>query len=60
MFLNFFLDADERRIELDNLKIDGASNKLVENFISNLNQKKKDLFNKIIFKNLIKEFFSII
>ena len=58
--LDFFLNIDEKIIELDNLKIDGASNKLVENFISNLNKKKKNLFNKIIFKNLIKELFSII
>ena len=55
---DFLLDINARHIELDNLKIDGASNKDIDSFINNFNFKKQDIFNKIIFKNSIKEFFS--
>ena len=55
--LDFLLDINAEQIELDNLKIDGASIKSIDNFINNFNSKKKNIFNKIIFKNSIKEFF---
>jgi hypothetical protein len=58
--LDFLFDTNENRIELDNLKIDGSSNKAIDNFINNFNSKKQNILNKIIFKNSIKEFFSII
>ena len=56
--LDFLLDINAEQIELDNLKIDGASNKSIDNFINNFNSKKQNIFNNIIFKNSIKEFFS--
>ena len=56
--LDFVLDLNEKKFEIDSLKIDGISSKNVANFIADLNSKKKDIFNKIIFKNLIKEFFT--
>ena len=56
--LDFVLDINEKKFEIDNLKIDGISIKTVDNFLDDLNSKKKDIFNKIIFKNLIKEFFT--
>ena len=55
--LDFLLDINEKKIEFDNLKIDGNSNKTADKFVNNFNLKKKNIFNKIIFKNLIKEFF---
>jgi hypothetical protein len=56
--LDFWMDIDEQKIEIDNLKIDGVSNKNTDEFLNNFNSKKVNIFNKIIFKNSIKEFFS--
>ena len=56
--LDFVLDLNEKKFEIDNLKIDGISTKNIDNFLADFNLKKKDIFNKIIFKNLIKEFFA--
>ena len=56
--LDFLLDLNSNRIDLDNLKIDGASNKNIDIFINDFNSKKQNIFNNIIFKNSIKEFFS--
>ena len=56
--LDFLLDINSKQVELDNLKVDGSSNKDIDTFINNFNSKKQNIFNKIIFKNSIKEFFS--
>ena len=55
--IDFLLDINEKQIELDNVRIDGSSNKIADNFMNNFNSQKRDIFNKIIFKNSIKEFF---
>jgi hypothetical protein len=56
--LDFLLDINQKQVELDNLKVDGFTNKSIDNFIKNFNSKKKNIFNKIIFRNSIKDFFS--
>ncbi len=56
--LDFLIDLNDKSIEIDNLKIDEATNKAIDKFLNNFNSKKLDIFNKIIFKNSIKEFFS--
>ena len=56
--LDFLLDINSKTIELDNLKVDGSSNKVIDKYINNFNSKKQNIFNKIIFKNSIKEFFN--
>ena len=55
--LNFFLNVNEQKVEIDNLKIDGNTNKNIDIFLTDFNIKQKDIFNKVVFKNLIKEFF---
>ena len=55
--LDFSLNVDEKVIQLDNLKIDGNSNKNVNIFLDNFNLRDTNIFNKILFKNLIKQFF---
>ena len=55
--LDFLLDVNANQIELDNLKIDGATNKNIDIFINGFNSKKLNIFNNIIFKNSLKEFF---
>ena len=55
--IDFLFNLNENEIQFDNLKIDGSRNKTADNFLNNFNSKKHNIFNKIIFKNLIKEFF---
>ncbi len=55
---NFLLNLYEKEIEIDNLKIDGKYIKNLDNFINNFNSEKVNIFNKVIFRNSIKEFFS--
>ncbi len=54
---DFFLDLTENQIQFDNLKIDGLSNKITDDYLNNFNSRKLNIFNKVIFKNSIKEFF---
>ncbi len=53
----FFFNLNERFVEIDNLKIDGISNKDLNKFLNDLNTKKLNIFNKITFRNSIKKFF---
>tara|TARA_B110000444_G_C18842738_1_gene599917 strand:+ start:1750 stop:3237 length:1488 start_codon:yes stop_codon:yes gene_type:complete len=53
----FLLDLDDNLIEIDNLKIDGNTNQNLDQFLNNFNSKEKNIFNKIIRRNLVKNFF---
>ncbi len=55
--LDFLYDLYENKVELDNLIIDGNSSKKINSFMNKFNADKKDLLKKVVFKNLIKEFF---
>lgn len=56
--LDFLLNLKEKDIQLDNLQIDNVSNKQVDNFLNDINKKKINIFNKVVYKNLIKQFFT--
>ncbi len=56
--LDFLLNINENKVELDNLNIDGFLNNNMNNFLNDFNFQKKNIFNKIIFRNSIKEFFN--
>ena len=58
MNFGFFFNLNEKFVEIDNFKIDGVSNKNLNLFLNNLNSKKQNIFNKITFRNSIKEFFN--
>ena len=55
--LDFLLDPYDKKIELDNVKIDNNSNKSVDKYINKFNSKKDNIFNKFIYRNSIKNFF---
>jgi hypothetical protein len=55
--LDFLYDLYENKVELDNLIIDGNSSKKINSFMNQFNTNKKDVLKKVVFKNLIKEFF---
>ena len=56
--LDFLLNLEEKNIQLDNLQIDNISNKQIDNFLNDINKKKINIFNKVVYKNLIKQFFT--
>ena len=53
----FLFDLDDEFIEIDNLKVNGNVNQNLEKFLNNFNSKKYNIFNKIILKNSVKNFF---
>ena len=58
--LDFYLDLTENQVQFDNIKIDGNDDKNSNDFLNDLNSRKLNFFNKVIFKNSIKEFFGSI
>ena len=54
------LDLDQEKITLDNFKIDNNDPKNINKFINEFNLQKQNMFNKVTFKNFIKDFFSIL
>ena len=56
--LDFFFDLNQNEIQFDNLRIDGVSNESFDKYINELNSKKLNLFNKVILRNEIKNFFT--
>ena len=56
--IDFLFNLFENQIQIDNVKIDDVTNKNLNNFLNDFNSKKLDIFNKVLFKNSIKEFFS--
>ncbi len=58
--LGFLFHFDDKFIEIDNLKVDEKLNKNLIQFINDFNLKKENIFNKIIFRNSVKEFFKLI
>ena len=55
--LDFAYDFIQNKIILSNLIIDKKSKKKIGIFLDEYNQKNKNLFNKVTFRNFIKEFF---
>mgnify|MGYP001166632307 CR=1 FL=1 len=55
--LDFVYDFIQNKIILNNLKIDEKSSKKLTVFLDQYNKKNKNLFNKVTFRNFIKEFF---
>ena len=54
---NFIFNFDDDFIELDELKIEGIEKKIIEEFLYNFNRDRKNIFNKIVLRNTVKEFF---
>ena len=56
---DFVYDFNENKIYLNNLVVDNKSNKKINSFIENHNKKENNLFNKVTFRNFVKDFFKI-
>ncbi len=58
--LSFLFHFDDKYIEIYNLKVDGKTNQNLDKFLENFNSKKGNIFNKIVVRKSIKDFFKII
>ncbi len=56
--LDFFFNLYENEIQFDNLKIDSVSNESFDKFLNDFNLKKINIFNKVVFRNEVKNFFT--
>ena len=54
---DFFLNLNETQIQINNAKIDNLINNQVNNFLDTLNLQRKNFFNRVIFRNFVKDFF---
>jgi len=56
---DFVYDFNKDKIFLNNIVVDNKSNKKINLFIEEYNKKEKNLFNKVTFRNFVKDFFKI-
>ena len=54
---DFVYDFNQDKLIFNNLKIDDKSIPVLEKFLEEYNKKNKNLFNKVTFRNFVKEFF---
>ena len=52
----FLLNLDDKFIEIDNLKVNENTNQNLEKFLNQFNLQKQDIFNRIVFRNSVKNF----
>ena len=54
---DFFLNVNEKILQINNAKIDNINNEQINDFLDNLNSQRKNFFNRVIFRNFVKNFF---
>ena len=54
---DFFLNINEKILQINNAKIDNIDNEQINDFLENLNSQRKNFFNRVIFRNFVKNFF---
>ncbi len=57
---NFIFNLNDESFELNELMINGIDNKISDKYLNKFNAEKKDIFNKVIFRNTVKDFFKSI
>ena len=53
----FLFNLDDKLFDIDNLKVDGNINQNLQKYLDNFNSNKKNVLNKIVRRNLLKDFF---
>jgi len=54
---DFVYDFTQDKLIFNNLRIDNKTDQVLESFLEDYNKKNKNLFNKVTFRNFVKEFF---
>ncbi len=56
--LDVLLNLNDRKIQIENFKINNNSSRKIDDYVNYFNSKNIDIFNKVIFRNSVKEFFA--
>ena len=51
------MNVNEKILQINNAKIDNIDNEQINDFLENLNSQRKNFFNRVIFRNFVKNFF---
>ena len=54
---NFIFNLDDGILEISDLKISEINQKILKNYLNDFNSQKKNILNKVVFRNTIKDFF---
>ncbi|MDA8548485.1 hypothetical protein N9K71_03670, partial [Candidatus Pelagibacter bacterium] len=57
---NFIFNFDDETFTLNELKIVGIDKKISDEFMNRFNSDKQNIFNKIVFRNKVRDFFEIL
>jgi hypothetical protein len=57
---NFIFNFDDETFTLNELKIVGIDKKISDEYLSRFNSDKQNIFNKIVFRNKVRDFFEIL
>ena len=57
---NFVFNIDEEFFEFSELKISGVDIQISDQYLNKFNSEKKDIFNKVILRNTVRDFFKTI
>ena len=57
---DFIFNFDDELFQFNELKISGIDQKISNQYLNKFNSEKKDIFNKVIFRNSVKDFFKMI
>ena len=57
---DFVFNLDDELFQFNELKISGIDKKISDQYLNKFNSEKKDIFNKVIFRNSVKDFFKMI
>ena len=54
---NFIFNLDDGILEINELKINEFDEKILKSYLNKFNSEKKNILNKVVFRNTIKDFF---
>ena len=57
---NFIFNFDDETFTLNELKIVGIDKKISDVYLSRFNSDKQNIFNEIVFRNKVRDFFEIL
>ena len=57
---NFIFNYDDQSFELNELKVSGVNNEILDQYLNQFNSGKQNILNEVLFKNKVRDFFKLI
>ena len=57
---NFIFNFDDQSFELNELKVSGVNNEILDQGLNQFNSGKQNILNEVLFKNKVRDFFKLI